>query len=136
MPLPKYHLRPLTQGIRHLSQSTFTVLYMKKNPKNNADDEFDLFFQKFLDEALDDETLDDDDDDGDHETVEPEASDDHEESDSSLLPFPPEMDSRVAAVRMKTNLEERHDMEDVQSVSIEVMPDQGKRLCCDGKYEV
>ena len=109
---------------------------MKKNPKNNADDEFDLFFQKFLDEALDDETLDDDDDDGNHETVEPEASDDHEEPDSSLLPFPPEMDSRVAAVRMKTNLEERHDMEDVQSVSIEVMPGHEKRLCCDGAVSI
>ena len=111
---------------------------MRKETKKNEDEEFDLLFQKFIDEALDDETNVDEDyyDDDDDEAAEPDTSDDHEEQDCSRLPFPPEMDSKVAEVRMKTCLEERHDMEDVQCVSIELMPGQEKKLCCKGPVSV
>ncbi len=110
---------------------------MKKEKESNVDEEFDLFLQKFIDDALDDETCADEDcDDDDDEAAEPDTSDDHEEPSSSRLPFPPEMDSRVAEVRMKTCLEEHHDMEDVQSVDIELMSGQEKRLCCNGSVSV
>lgn len=104
---------------------------MKKEPKNKVDEEFDLLLQEFIDDALDYENQDEDlDDDG------LETPDEHEEPDDPRLPFPPEMDSRVAEFRMKTCLEEHHDMEDVQSVSIEVMPDREKNLCCNGPVSV
>ena len=110
---------------------------MKKNQENKIDEEFDLFLQKFIDDALDDETsVDEDYADDDDEAVEPDASDDHEEQDYSRLPFPPEMDSRVAEVRMKSCLEEHRDMEDVQSVDIELMSGQEKRLYCNGFMSV
>ena len=110
---------------------------MKKNQENKIDEEFDLFLQKFIDDALDDETsVDEDYADDDDEAVEPDASDDHEEQDYSRLPFPPEMDSRVAEVRMKSCLEEHRDMEDVQSVDIELMSGQEKRLYCNGSMSV
>ena len=104
---------------------------MKKEPKNKVDEEFDLLLQEFIDDALDYENQDEDlDDDG------LETPDEHEEPDDPRLPFPPEMDSRVAEFRMKTCLEEHHDMEDVQSVSIEVMPDREKNLCSNGPVSV
>ena len=109
---------------------------MKKEKESHVDEEFDLFLQKFIDDALDDETCADEDCDDDDEAVEPDTSDDHEEPSYSRLPFPPEMDSRVAEVRMKTCLEEHHDMEDVQSVDIELMSGQEKRLCCNGSVSV
>jgi len=110
---------------------------MKKEKESNVDEEFDLFLQKFIDDALDDETyVDEDYDDDDDEAAEPDTSDDHEEPNSSRLPFPPEMDNRVAEVRMKTCLEEHHDMEDVQSVDIELMSGQEKRLYCNGSVSV
>ena len=110
---------------------------MKKNQENKVDEEFDLFLQKFIDDALDDETsVDEDYADDDDVAAEPDTSDDHEEQDYSRLPFPPEMDSRVAEVRMKTCLEEHRDMEDVQSVDIELMSGQEKRLCCNGSVSV
>ena len=104
---------------------------MKKEPKNKVDEEFDLLLQEFIDDALDYENQDEDlDDDG------LETPDEHEDPDDPRLPFPPEMDSRVAEFRMKTCLEEHHDMEDVQSVSIEVMPDREKNLCSNGPVSV
>lgn len=110
---------------------------MKKNQENKVDEEFDLFLQKFIDDALDDETsVDEDYADDDDVAAEPDTSDDHEEQDYSRLPFPPEMDSRVAEVRMKSCLEEHRDMEDVQSVDIELMSGQEKRLCCNGSVSV
>ena len=111
--------------------STFYYFFMKKEQKNNVDDDFDLLLQKFIDEELDDDNLDDDPDD-----AEPDASDEHEEPDYPRLPFPPEMDDRVAEVRMKTCLEEHHDMEDVQSVSIEVMSGREEPICCNGPVSV
>ena len=112
---------------------------MKKESKNNVEDEFDLFLQKFIDDALDSESADNDDDFQDDDpnadyyddAVEPDASDKHEEPDEPRLPFPPEMDSRVADIRMKTCLEEHHDMDEVQSVSIELMPGTENCLCND-----
>ena len=112
---------------------------MKKESKNNVEDEFDLFLQKFIDDALDSESADNDEDFQDDDpnadyyddAVEPDASDKHEEPDEPRLPFPPEMDSRVADIRMKTCLEEHHDMDDVQSVSIELMPGTENCLCND-----
>ena len=99
---------------------------MKKDQKNNVDDEFELLMKEFLDDALDDDTQDDDlDDDG------PETPDEHGKPEELRLPFPPEMDSRVADIRMKTCLEEHHDMDDVQSVSIKMMPGTEKCLCND-----
>ena len=63
---------------------------MKKEKESNVDEEFDLFLQKFIDDALDDETyVDEDYDDDDDEAAEPDTSDDHEEPNSSCLPFPP-----------------------------------------------
>ena len=110
---------------------------MKREKESNVDEEFDLFLQKFIDDALDDETyVDEDYGDDDDEAVEPDTSDEPEEPDQSRLPFPPPMDDRVTEVRMKTILEERHDMEDVQSVSIQLMPDQEKKLCCEGPVSV
>ena len=113
--------------------------------KNKVDDDFDLFLQKFIDDALDDDQDDDPDvdqeetdtgDEDDNDAVGPDASEDDDDSEIPRLPFPPEMDSRVAEIRMKTCLEERHDMEDVQAVSIEVMPGHEKRLCCSGSMSV
>ena len=99
---------------------------MKKDQKNNVDDEFELLMKEFLDDALDDDTQDDDlDDDG------PETPDEHGKPEELRLPFPPEMDSRVADIRMNTCLEEHHDMDDVQSVSIKMMPGTEKCLCND-----
>lgn len=111
---------------------------MKKNQENNVDEEFDLFLQKFIDDAIDsdDQEEDDADDDDYDDAVEPDASDEHEEPDDPHLPFPPEMDDRMTAVRLKTALEEHHDMEDVQAVSIEVMPGQEEKLCCNGPLSV
>ena len=99
---------------------------MKKESKNNVDDEFDLFMKEYIDDVLDDETQDDGlDDDG------LDTPDEHEEPDEPHLPFPPEMDSRVADIRMKTCLEEHHDMDDVQSVSIKLTPGTENSLCND-----
>ena len=110
---------------------------MKREKESNVDEEFDLFLQKFIDDELDDETyVDEDYGDDDDEAVEPDTSDEPEEPDQSRLPFPPPMDDRVTEVRMKTILEERHDMDDVQSVSIQLMPDREKKLCCDGPMSV
>ena len=103
---------------------------MKREKKNNADEEFDLLLQEFIDDEFDDETQGDDLDAG------LEAPDEHEEPDYPRLPFPPEMDSRVAEIRMKTCLEEHYDMEDVQSVSIGVMAGHGVSLCCNGSVSV
>ena len=52
---------------------------MKKEKESHVDEEFDLFLQKFIDDALDDETCADEDCDDDDEAVEPDTSDDHEE---------------------------------------------------------
>ena len=112
---------------------------MKKETKNNVDEEFDLLLQKFIDEEFGSDDLDDnsgDGDDSDDDDVESETSDKTDDSENPHLPFPPEMDSRVAEIRMKTCLEEHHDMEDVQSISIEVMPDQEEKLCCSGPVSV
>ncbi len=119
------------------------LLFMKKNQENKVDEEFDLLLQKFIDDALDDDDLDDDLDDdnvGDFDdgddVLETDASDEHEEPAELRLPFPREMDDRVAEIRMKTCLEEHHDMEDVQSVSIELMPGLEKPLCYSGPVSV
>ena len=105
---------------------------MKREKRNKVDEEFDLLLQEFIDEALDDdETQDDDLDDDEFETPE-----EHEEPDELRLPFPPEMDSRVAEIRMKTCLEEHRDMEDVQSVSIEMIPGHEGSLCCNSPVSV
>ena len=113
---------------------------MKKEKESSVDEEFDLLLQKFIDDALDDETLVDEDydNDDDDEAVEPDTSDENhdDEPDHSRLPFPPPLDDRVTEVRMKTSLEERHDMDDVQCVSIQLMPDQEKKLCCEGPVSV
>ena len=123
--------------------TTFMLLFMKKNQENKVDEEFDLLLQKFIDDALDDDDLDDDLDDdnvGDFDdgddVLETDASDEHEEPAELRLPFPREMDDRVAEIRMKTCLEEHHDMDDVQSVSIELMPGLEKPLCCSGPVSV
>lgn len=123
--------------------TTFMLLFMKKNQENKVDEEFDLLLQKFIDDALDDDDLDDDQDDDnvgdfddDDDVFETDASDEHEEPDEPRLPFPREMDDKVAEIRMKTCLEEHHDMDDVQSVSIELMPAREKPLCCSGPLSV
>jgi SpoVK/Ycf46/Vps4 family AAA+-type ATPase len=102
---------------------------MKKNEENNVDEEFDLFLQKFIDDV----SHCNDDDSDDDDTPDTSA---HDDSESPQLPFPREMDSRVAEIRIKTCLEEHHNMEDVQSVSIAVMPGCKERLCCDGPMSV
>ena len=102
---------------------------MKKNKENNVDEEFDLFLQKFIDDV----SHCNDDDSDDDDTPDTSA---HDDSESPQLPFPREMDSRVAEIRIKTCLEEHHNMEDVQSVSIAVMPGCKERLCCDGPMSV
>lgn len=121
---------------------------MKKETKNNVDEEFDLFLQKFIDDVLDSDSPDDDpdaaqeetdtgdEDDYDYDDAGPDASDKHEEPNHPRLPFPPEMNSRVEEIRMKTSLEEHFDMEDVQSVSIEVMPGRKDTLYSNGFMSV
>ncbi len=105
--------------------------FMKKEQNSNPEDEFDLFLQKFIDDALDSDSQEDYPD-----TAGADTSEDHEDLDEPRLPFPPEMDSKMADIRMKLSHEEHRDMEDVQSVSIEVMPGQERRRYCDGPLHV
>lgn len=68
------------------------ILSMKKNKENNVDEEFDLFLQKFIDDV----SHCNDDDSDDDDTPDTSA---HDDSESPQLPFPREMDSRVAEIQ-------------------------------------
>ena len=85
---------------------------MQKDLKTQSDDDFEKLLQEFIDGA-DDSTNEDDDLDlsNNHEPVEGE------------LPFPKEMDDRVARLRLGDNQEKHPWMDDIASVDLSLMSD-------------
>ena len=85
---------------------------MQKDLKTQSDDDFEKLLQEFIDGA-DDSTNEDDDLDlsNNHEPVEGE------------LPFPKEMDDRVARLKLGNNQEKHQWMDDIASVDLSLMSD-------------
>ena len=83
---------------------------MEKKMKSQADDEFERLLQKFIDEELD--TPD--------ETDDSTQMDDNETDD---LPFPKEMSDRAADAMIRNHHSTTKCMEDVSSVSLDLMTD-------------
>ncbi len=102
-----------------------------KNEKSQYDDDFEKLLQDFIDDALD---YDDEDD---LETMD--THDEHEEpdeADTSGLPFLRPIDGRVADVLMKSDHEKPQWIDDVTSISVEVMPGCEKGVYCEGPVAV
>ena len=102
-----------------------------KNEKSQYDDDFEKLLQDFIDDALDY------DDEADLETMD--THDEHEEpdeADMSGLPFPRPVDDRVADVLMKSGHEKTQWINDVTSISVEVMPGCEKGVYCEGPVAV
>ena len=86
---------------------------MQKDLKTQTDDDFEKLLQDFIDGALD-FTEDDDD---------LETSDNLNEPKEGELPFPKEMDDRVARVKLGDNQEKHKCMDDIASVDLKLMSD-------------
>ena len=86
---------------------------MKKEKQFKMDEEFETLLQEFVEEEID------------FPNEQDESTNNDDQSDDSL-PFPREMDARVANTMMKAN--DSHDtfMDDVAKVSIEIAPDYEK----------
>ena len=86
---------------------------MQKDLKTQSDDDFEKLLQDFIDGALD-STEDDDN---------LETSDNLKEPKEGELPFPKEMDDRVAQVKLNDNQEKHNCMDDIASVDLKLMSD-------------
>ena len=86
---------------------------MQKDLKTQTDDDFEKLLQDFIDEALD-STEDDD---------VLETSDNLNEFEEGELPFPKEMDDRVARVKLNDNQEKHKCIDDIASVDLKLMSD-------------
>ena len=86
---------------------------MQKDLKTQNEDDFEKLLQDFIDGALD-STEDDDD---------LETSDNLNEPEEGELPFPKEMDDRVARIRLADNQEKHKCMDDIASVDLKLMSD-------------
>ena len=86
---------------------------MQKDLKTQTDDDFEKLLQDFIDEALD-STEDDD---------VLETSDNLNEPKEGELPFPKEMDDRVARVKLNDNQEKHKCIDDIASVDLKLMSD-------------
>ena len=102
-----------------------------KNDNPQHDDDFEKMLQDFVDDVLDY------DDEADLEPMD--THDEHEEpdeADMSGLPFPKPVDDRVADVLMKSGYEKPQWIDDVTSISVEVMPGCEKGVYCEGPVAV
>ena len=102
-----------------------------KNDNPQHDDDFEKMLQDFVDDVLDY------DDEADLESMD--THDEHEEpdeADMSGLPFPKPVDDRVADVLMKSGYEKPQWIDDVTSISVEVMPGCEKGVYCEGPVAV
>ena len=86
---------------------------MQKDLKTQNEDDFEKLLQDFIDGALD-STEDDDD---------LETSDNLNEPKEGELPFPKEMDDRVAQIKLNDNQEKHKCMDDIASVDLKLMSD-------------
>ena len=86
---------------------------MQKDLKTQNDDDFEKLLQDFIDGALDST----EDDDG------LETSDNLNEPKEGELPFPKEMDDRVAQLKLNDNQEKHKCMDDIASVELKLMSD-------------
>ena len=102
---------------------------MQKDPKTQTDNEFETLLLKFInDEDEDNELTDTEDDQENSLPPDDEASDD--------LPFPREMDDRVADMMMKCGHEGNCITDDILSVDISVLPDAAPGYYCEGPMTV
>ena len=86
---------------------------MQKDLKTQNDDDFEKLLQDYINGTLDDTEADDD----------LETSDNLNEPEEGELPFPKEMDDRVARVRLADNQEKHKCMDDIASVDLKLMSD-------------
>ena len=86
---------------------------MQKDLKTQNEDDFEKLLQDFIDGALD-STEDDDD---------LETSDNLNKPKEGELPFPKEMDDRVAQIKLNDNQEKHNCMDDIASVDLKLMSD-------------
>ena len=86
---------------------------MQKDLKTQNDDDFEKLLQDFINGTLDD--IEDDDD--------LETSDNLNEPEEGELPFPKEMDDRVAQVKLSDNHEKHKCMDYIASVDLKLMSD-------------
>ena len=86
---------------------------MQKDLKTQTDDDFEKLLQDYINGTLDDTEADDD----------LETSDNLNEPEEGELPFPKEMDDRVARLRLGDNQEKHPWMDDIASVDLSLMSD-------------
>ena len=86
---------------------------MQKDLKTQTDDDFEKLLQDYINGTLDDTEADDD----------LETSDNLNEPEEGELPFPKEMDDRVARIRLADNQEKHKCMDDIASVDLKLMSD-------------
>lgn len=102
---------------------------MQKDTKTQTDKDFETLLLKFIDDEDEKNDLTDI-----EEDQEVSLPPDDEEDDE--LPFPREMDDRVADMMMKCSNEGNCIMEDILSVDIDVLPGYGQGNYCEGPLSV
>ena len=100
---------------------------MQKDQKHQSDEEFELLLKKFIDSNFDDDDLED------------EASFESLDDPTSCelaLPFPREIDDKVAEGMMALNHDKRNFLDDVASIQVDVLPGYKKGWYSEGAIAV
>ena len=112
---------------------------MQKDQKHQTDEEFELLLKQFIDDALDsddsDDNLDDDLED-DLENEESTESDDEPMPVELELPFPREINEKVAEGMMALNHNKHNFLDDVASIEVDVLPGYEKGWYSEGTIAV
>ena len=100
---------------------------MQKDQKHQSDEDFELLLKKFIDSNFDDDDLED------------EASFESLDDPTSCelaLPFPREIDDKVAEGMMALNHDKRNFLDDVASIQVDVLPGYKKGWYSEGAIAV
>ena len=100
---------------------------MQKDQKHQSDEDFELLLKKFIDSNFDDDDLED------------EASFESLDDPTSCelaLPFPREIDDKVAEGMMALNHDKRNFLDDVASIQVDVLPGYKKGWYSEGTIAV
>ena len=100
---------------------------MQKDQKHQSDEEFELLLKKFIDSNFDD---DDPEDEASFESL------DEPTSCELALPFPREIDDKVAEGMMALNHDKRNFLDDVASIQVDVLPGYKKGWYSEGAIAV
>ena len=100
---------------------------MQKDQKHQSDEDFELLLKKFIDSNFDDDDLEDE--------VSFESLDDPTSCELAL-PFPREIDDKVAEGMMALNHDKRNFLDDVTSIQVDVLPGYEKGWYSEGAIAV